>query len=62
MERKQRNEPTEFPCPIDLHYHPSDKFANRRTGIATSRIAEGGSGLFATSEFEPGDIIGYLFG
>ena len=62
LERKQRNEPTEFTKPHDLHYHPTDTFANRRAGIATSRIAEGGRGLFVTRDFEPKEIIGYMFG
>jgi hypothetical protein len=62
LERKQRNEPTEFTKPHDLHYHPTDTFANRRAGIATSKIAEGGRGLFVTRDFEPKEIIGYMFG
>jgi hypothetical protein len=62
MERKQRKIPTEFPCPTDLHFHPTDQFANRRAGIATSRIADGGLGLFVTREHDIGDIIGHFFG
>ena len=55
--------PNEFPLPLDLHHlHPKDDFANKRAGIATSRIAQGGLGLFALREFEIDDIIGYMFG
>jgi hypothetical protein len=45
-----------------LHFHPKDTFANKRAGIATSRFAKGGRGIFLLREFEIGEIIGYYFG
>ena len=62
IERKRRNQPTEFPRPPDLHLHPADKEANKKSGIATSRISQGGLGLFALQEREIGDIVGLMFG
>jgi hypothetical protein len=62
IERKQRNQPIEYPCPYDLHLHPKDDFANKRAGIATSEIAQGGLGLFVLRDFDIGEIIGYMFG
>ena len=62
IERKQRNIPTEFDRPTDLQFHPTDAYANNRAGIATSRIASGGRGLFALREFDIGEDIAHFFG
>jgi hypothetical protein len=60
--QRQRNQPIEFPRPSDLHFHPTDTYANQRSGIATSRIAQGGLGLFAVQECECEEIVGFMFG
>ena len=62
LARKQCNLPTDFICPPDLHLHPTDTFANKRAGIATSRIASGGLGLFGLRELEIDEIIGHYYG